>query len=327
MCRLVQRAYELWEQLQVDTGRDILKLTGGLMIGRPESAVVQGTIQSAREHGLEYQTLDANELTRRFPVLQPRPDEMAVYEVKAGFLRPEVAVAAHLQQAERHGAELHFEESVERWTADASGDGVEVVTSTGRYRASRLVIAPGAWVQKVLPELEIPFAVRRHSMCWFQPCGALKMFSPDRFPIYIWEVDGLQVFYGFPFTEGEESGVKAAMHSGGDPCTPETLLEGSGDAEIAELRSCVSRFIPALNGPLVRTVPCMYTLTPDEHFVLSLHPEFSQVAIAAGFSGHGFKFASVIGEILAELSSVGATKREIGFLNPRRFMPVISEEK
>ncbi|MDQ2710763.1 MAG: N-methyl-L-tryptophan oxidase [Acidobacteriota bacterium] len=316
---LVQRAYELWEQLEADTGQDILKLTGGLMIGSRESAVVQGTIRSAREHGLEYQTLDANELRRRFPTLRPRPDDMAVYEVKAGFLRPEVAVSAHLQQAERHAAELHFLESVERWTADASGDGVDVVTSRGRYRASRLVIAPGAWASRLLAELRIPFAIRRHSMCWFDPGAALEMFSPDRFPIYIWDVNGHEVFYGFPFTGGDGGGVKAAMHSGGDPCAPETLHAGSTDLEVAELRRCVARFIPALNGPVVRSVPCMYTLTPDEHFVLSVHPEFSQVAIAAGFSGHGFKFASVIGEVLADLSSVGSTKYEIGFLNPLRF--------
>ena len=324
---LVLRAYELWEQLAADTGRKMMEQTGGLMIGPPGSAVVEGTIRSARQHNLPYQALDANELRERFPVLNPRPNEMAVYEVKAGFLRPEVAVSAHLEQASRCGAELHFEEPVESWRADASGEGVELVTARASYRASRLVIAPVAWAPRILAELSIPLVVRRHSMCWFDPGVAMKDFLPDRFPVYIWDVDGQQVFYGFPATDGARGGVKVAMHSGGDLCTPETLRDATADGEVAEVRSCLARFIPALNRPLLKSVPCMYTLTPDEHFVVSTHPEFPQVAIAAGFSGHGFKFTSVIGEVLADLACNGTTQHPIALFDPGRLVRTIKTEE
>ncbi len=316
---LVQRAYELWERLQLDTGAELLHLTGGLMIGRAQSSVVEGTIASATQHSLPYELLDAHELKQRYPVLHPRPDDIAVYEIRAGFLRPEMCVRAHLQQAARHGADLHFGERVTNWEAHPSGSGVQVTTDRGSYEAGRLVIAPGAWAPALLNGLGIAFEIRRHVMCWFQPVGDTRPFLPDRFPIYMWDIDGHNIFYGFPATDDAGSGVKAAIHSGGDPCTPETLRHAPADHHIEELRTYLARFIPQLNGPLLNAVPCMYTLTPDEHFVISLHPDYPQVSIAAGFSGHGFKFTSVVGEILADLAIAGRTHHSIALFSPQRF--------
>ena len=316
---LVQRAFKLWEELERDTGLKMLSLTGGLMIGPSDSGVVRGTIRSAIEHELRYEVFEADELRRRYPVFRPRPDDVAVFETKAGFLRPEIAVRAHLQLATQHGADLQFGETIQSWKSNAATDSVEVVTDLGTYSASRLIIAAGAWAQRLIPDLPVTFNIRRHTMCWFAPQDGIDNYLPTRMPIYIWEVNEQEAFYGFPATDGQAGGVKAAMHSGGDPCTPETLVTNSISPEINELRGNLAQFIPGLNARIIKSAPCMYTLTPDEHFIVSTHPDIPQVAIAAGFSGHGFKFASVIGEVLADLATDGQTKHSINFLSPKRF--------
>jgi len=316
---LVLRAYELWEKLEHDSKNDLLRITGGLMIGPPDSAIVQGTIASARAHNLAYEVLDSCELRRRYPVFHPRRDDAAVYELRAGFLRPEACVSAHLAQAACHGADLRFEECVQEWSAISSHDGVRVITTSGTYEADRLVVGAGAWAPSLLAELNIPFDVRRHVMCWFHPVGNTESFLPERFPVYLWEVDSHDVFYGFPITGKITEGVKAAVHTGGDRCTPVTVERQVSNSDVEELRSLFRRFIPSLDGPVSAAATCMYTLTPDEHFVVSLHPKHPQVAIAAGFSGHGFKFTSVMGEILADLATTGSTRYPIALFSPGRF--------
>ncbi|MCU1292014.1 MAG: solA, partial [Bryobacterales bacterium] len=190
---LVQRAYELWEKLERDSGVSLLDQTGGLMIGPPGSPVVEGTIRSATEHRLPHDILTATELQRRYPAFRPRPNDTAVFETRAGFLRPERAVKTHLHLAASSGADLHFEEAVIGWSASPGG-GVRVTTSLATYEAGTLVIAPGAWAPDVLNDLQIPFDVRRQVMCWFQPVGATEAFLPDQFPVYIYDVDGHDVF-------------------------------------------------------------------------------------------------------------------------------------
>ena len=316
---LARHAYQLWERLERDSGVSILRKTGGLMIGPPGSSVVEGAILSAKQHGLAYEVLTAKDLRARFPELRPRPDETAMYEALAGFVRPEAAIQAHLALAASLGAELHFHEPVEEWSARAGGDGVVVKTARGIYEAERLVIAPGAWAPEILSNLHIDFDVHRRVMCWFKPTANAESFQPDRFPIYIWDVDGKNIFYGFPATGGPDSSVKAAMHSGGQRTTANTLDREVSAADVAEVAQYLDRFIPALNGVCERAAACMYTLTSDEHFVVSVHPDHPQVSVAAGFSGHGFKFSCVIGEILADLAVEGRTNHSIEFLSPLRF--------
>ncbi|HMF78858.1 MAG TPA: N-methyl-L-tryptophan oxidase [Bryobacteraceae bacterium] len=316
---LAQRAYQLWQRLEHDANTSILRQTGGLMIGPPGSSVVKGTILSATQHNLPFQVLNADEIRRRFPALHPRPNDTAVYEAVAGYLRPETAIHAHLQLASKHGAELRFQEPVNEWAASGSGDRVVVKTAAAAYEAARLIIAPGAWASELLGDLQIPFDVRRHVMCWFQPADNENGFQPDQFPIYIWDVDGHHCFYGFPATGNAADGVKAAMHSGGRPCTASNIDREISDGDVADVRDHLERFIPSLNGPLLRAATCMYTLTPDQHFVVAIHPRHPQVCVAAGFSGHGFKFTSVMGEILAGLAIDGRTDYPIDFLSPARF--------
>lgn len=315
---LLLRAYELWEQLEQDTASSLLCSTGGLMLGVQESEVISGSLRSAKEHGLACELFDAGEIRRRFPPLHAKADEYAVYEKKAGFLRPESAILAHLQLAGRHSAALHFEEPVTGWTITPTGM-VSVTTSQATYQSSSLILAPGAWAGDFLPSISLPLQVRRHVMAWFEPVGGIEPFLPDRFPVYVWQTDTQQVFYGFPATEVHDRGVKVAIHTGGAICAPDSIERSITEEDVQEIREQLSQRIPMLNGRFLNASTCMYTMTPDEHFVVSQHPEFSQVTIACGFSGHGFKFASVLGEVLADLAIHGTSRHKIDFLSPKRF--------
>jgi sarcosine oxidase len=314
---LLLRAYELWAQIERDSGEHLLTITGGLMIGPPDSRTVAGALRSAREYNLEHELLDAGDLRRRFPPLRPAPGTVALYERKAGFLHPEDSVAAHLRAAERLGAELRFEEPALEW--EIAPGRVRVTTARGSYEAERLVVSPGPWAPQLLADLELPLVVERNVLCWFEPRGGRTPFLPDRFPIYIWEVDDSTQFYGFPAQEGPPGGVKVALFRSGTHCTPETIVRAVEPEEVVPLRRCLAEYIPDLDGPLVDAVTCMYTTTPDEHFLIGLHPRHPEVMVASPCSGHGYKFASVVGEILADLATEGTTRHPIGLFDIGRF--------
>jgi sarcosine oxidase len=318
---LLLRAYDLFDQLAVDSGRDVITLTGGVMIGRPESRTVAGSRASAEQWGLEHEMLDATELRRRFPTLAPKPDEIALFEAKAGFVRPEATVAANLQLATEHGADLHFQEPMRSW--EPTGDGVRVSTGRGSYTAGRLVITPGPWAPELLADLGVDFRIERQVQFWFQPRGGVQPFRPDRHPIYIWEdVEGGQI-YGFPAIDGPEGGAKIAFFRRGRETTPDTLDTEVHEGEIAEMVDYCGQRLPDLPGLFLRGEPCMYSNTPDEHFVIARHPAHEAVVVACGFSGHGFKFVPVVGEILADLATCDATVHPIGLFDPRRFTPTV----
>src|SRR4051794_23294057 len=180
---LLRRAYELWEQLEADSGRDLMTRTGGLFLGRPEEPTVAGSLSAAREWDLPHEVLDAAEIRRRFPTFTPADDEVGLYEDVAGFVRPEETVTAHLELAARRGAELRFAEPALEWATD--GDGVRVTTAASTYEAGHLVICPGAWAPEVLADLGLPLTVERQVMHWFQPDGGVGPFTPDRHPVWI----------------------------------------------------------------------------------------------------------------------------------------------
>ena len=315
---LLLRAYELWERLERDSGRSLLTRTGGLMIGRPHSDVVSGSLRSAQTHGLAHEMLDAAALKRRFPPFTPQPGDVALYEERAGVIRPESAIHGHLALAARDRADLRFDERVVDWHALASGE-VAVRTTRGRYEAARLVLAPGAWAPGLFRLPALPLEIERQVLYWFAPPGGTAPFAPDRFPIYIWDRgDGVQ-FYGFPV---DELGVKVAFFRTGHAarCTPDEIDRAVHPEEIRAMREALAPCIPELSaGSLVETVTCMYTLTPDHHFVIGLHPNHSQVVIASPCSGHGYKFATVVGEILADLAIDGTTRHPIDLFTPTRF--------
>ncbi|MGH8631381.1 MAG: FAD-dependent oxidoreductase, partial [Burkholderiales bacterium] len=187
------------------------------------------------------------------------------------------------------------------------------------YQAGALVITPGPWAPEALAALNLPLVVARQVVFWFNPPDGTAPFAVGRFPIYIWEPSGKLPFYGFPALDGADGGVKVAIHGGGAACTPNVVDRAIHMDEVDQMRQYLARYLPTLNGPLLAAQTCMYTNTPDGHFVIAHHPAHRNVAIAAGFSGHGFKFAPVVGEILADLVQDGVTRHPIALFSPDRF--------
>jgi sarcosine oxidase len=302
---LLRRAYELWRRLEADTGRRLLQMTGGLMIGAANSAVVSGSLRSAREHGLEYELLDAGALHRRFPPFTPRQEIVALFEKEAGSLFPEDCIGSHLEVATRHGATLGLDERVEDWRV-VSTDTIEVITTRAAYRCGRLILTPGPWAASLFKLPRLPLEVEPQVLYWFDPSGGSAPFAPERFPIYIWDEGGGVQFYGFP---ADERGlVKVAFFR-------------SAKKDEASMRASLQPRLPALGGGrIMEQVTCKYTMTPDQHFVIGRHPDYSNVVVASPCSGHGFKFASVIGEILTDLATLGETRHPVGLFSPSRFL-------
>ncbi|HEX4682886.1 MAG TPA: N-methyl-L-tryptophan oxidase [Gemmatimonadaceae bacterium] len=294
----VQRAYELWDELQREAGREILVRTGGLMIGPPDGTVAGGALRSAQRHGLPHERLSAAQLNGRFPAFRPTVDMIGVWEPRAGYLVPETAIGAHLEIAERRGAELRTGEAIVDWRATA--DGVAVRTTDAVYRADRLVLALGAWTSGLIGDLALPLAVERNVLYWFEPARATTLFDRDRFPVWLCEYAPGKVWYGFP---DAGHGVKVALHHQGSAADPDALRRDVAPEETAYIRALLRTFMPAADGPLVETAVCMYTNTPDEHFIIDRHPTHPRVIVASPCSGHGFKFSSAVGEQLALLAT------------------------
>jgi len=292
---LLQRAYELWANLEKESGRKLLLQTGGLMLGPVEGVLVSGARRSAEQHGLRHELLSAAQIRARFPELSVPDGLAAVWEPRAGILFPELAIQTHLELARARGAELLLNSPVLSWEPRA--EGVRVTCETGTYIAKQLVLSPGAWMNSLLPPPGLPLSVERQVLFWFEPLQR-GVFEPARLPIFIWEYAAHQFFYGFPDLG---DGVKFALHHQGEPSAPDSLAREINPQEIEAARGLLRRFIPGAAGALKSTAVCMYTNTPDEHFMLDKHPTLPQVLVASPCSGHGFKFSAVIGEIIADM--------------------------
>ena len=308
---LVRRAYGLWTELEKLTGRSLFRQTGGLMIGKPDSVVVAGAVRSAQEHSLPHEVLPGAEVRYRFPALHPTDDMVAVWEPRAGILFPEICLEAHLTLARNLGAELHTEEPVLSW--EGNGDGVRVTTSKGAYHAGQLVLTAGSWIQSLVTDLKLPLVVERQVQFWFEPKRPLE-FQPERCPIHIWEHEPGRFFYGFPDL-GE--GVKVACHHEGEIANPDSINREVRPEDIEAMRAVVRQFLPDADGPLRSAVVCMYTDTPDGHFFIDRHPAHPRVLIASPCSGHGFKFSSVIGDVLASLLTGGPMQFDLSLFKDR----------
>lgn len=288
---LARRAYENWRRLEVEAGEPLLRVTGVLFVGALESPLLAGTLASAREHGIAHELLAASDIARRFPALHRLDDAVAVFEPGGGWLDPERCVAASLRLAAERGASLRFAEPVERWEPD--GDGVVVVTARDRYRARRLLLAAGPWMPGLLDGAGISLSVERQVQHWFSAASA----DAARLPIFIRQVPA-GVFYALP-PVGDE--IKVAVHHSGAATTPSTVDRSVSPAETEGVRALLERYAPALAGAHRRAAVCLYTNSPDGHFVIDRHPEHPAVVVASPCSGFGFKFASAVGEVLADL--------------------------
>jgi sarcosine oxidase len=310
---MLRAAWDGWRALERETGRSLLLQTGGVYAGRAGAAVLEGSRLSAAQHDLPHRLLDADEAAAAFPALRLDPDMQALHEPMAGLLYPEVCIDTHLAVAESNRAELHFEERVRAW---GSADRIQVVTDRDTYTCDRLVIAAGAWLPQLTPELELPLVVERNVLFWFDPLQS-DVLQPDRLPVYIVELDAEHAFYGFPVLPGQ--GAKVARHHGGRLVDPDSVERDATDDDERPVREFAERYIPAAAGRRVDARVCMYTDTPDYNFILDTHPDDERVVICSPCSGHGFKFSNVIGRINADLALAGGTDFDIAFMALSRF--------
>ncbi|MBV9969315.1 MAG: N-methyl-L-tryptophan oxidase [Xanthobacteraceae bacterium] len=311
---LVRDAYPRWHELAAEAGEPLIEITGILEIGAPGSALVTGTLAASRLHGLAYDVLDTSALRCRFPQFQLPDHYVGVFQPDGGFLRVEPAMRALLTRARAAGAALHIDETVH--AVEALGEGVRVVTTHGTIDAGCAVVAAGPWVKALLPDMPVAIRVTRQVLGWFAP-GNPILFAKDRFPVFLLQnADGL--FYGFP-DDGTGS-VKVAKHGHADATVdPDRYDRVVSAADEAMIRSCLAAHLPAANGPLVATTTCLYTMAPDGDFILDRMPGRDAVIVASTCSGHGFKFAPVIGEIIADLATSGTTAHDISRFGIGRF--------
>ncbi len=293
---LVRRAFEAWRRLEERTGRRLLHSTGGIMIGIPDGELVRGSRASARAHDLPYEELEAAEIRERFPALRPDDGLVGILEPRAGYLRAEACVEAFLDLARADGAEIRTGQPVV--DRRFGGGGARLRTPDGEHRANRAVFCLGAWTDRSFPELGLPLEVERAVQFWFEARDE-EPLRAGRCPVYAWEPEPDRIWYGFPL---QPRGLKVGFHYGGEAVAdPDAVRREVEPAETEEMAEVLRRYLPCAAGPLRDVSVCLYTNTPDRDFLIDRHPEAPNVVIATACSGHGFKFASALGEMLAAL--------------------------
>jgi sarcosine oxidase len=313
---LLAAAWDAWRALETAAGEPLIEITGGLYAGPAASEVFVGSVASARQQGLAHEVLDATELNRRWPIFT-LPDEMSgLYDPGGGTIRPERAIEAQLRLAVRAGARFQFGERAVDWRP-AQGGGLEVETDSGTYGADHLVIAAGAWTGHFVPDLHLPLEVERMPVFWFEPRVPSEDASVGRLPMWIMDTGLDGIFYGFPYDE--DAGLKVSRHHSEDVVEPDTVDRAGRPADVERVRAFMRRYMPSADGPLRTSTVCLYTNTPDRNFVIDVHPAVPGVAYASACSGHGFKFAPIVGEILADLTLDGATGFPIDAFRAARF--------
>jgi len=312
---LVRRAFERWYDLEQRTGRHLLTDCGCLCIGQPHSKLITGVQRSSQEHGIPIDFLASDDLRRRFPQFRFDDGFVGTLEREAGFLYVEECVRAHIDEARKRGAIVRGEERVIGW--ESTGESVSVRTTIGTYHAAKLVITAGSWATRFLAEQRVPLSVMRQILFWIGVSDP-SAFRRDRFPLFIGESE-FGNYYGFPVVDAS-MGLKVAQHYGAPELRdPDEVDWNVNDDDESVLRRFLREHMPGVDGKRGHASVCMYTLTPDRHFIIDRHPQYGNVAVAAGFSGHGFKFASVVGEILADLVDTGSTRWPIEMFRVGRF--------
>ncbi len=312
---LLLRAYDLWRELEDRTGQELLQITGLLMVGHEAAEIITGAQRAAREHNLPLESLSTRELRARYPMLRVQNDEIGAFEPEGGVLDPERCVQAHLDEAGKAGAQMRFGIAMQNW--EATDDGFVVRLADGdRIESRALVLSLGPWFQETLGKLGVTIRVQRNVQTWFEP--ATDVYYAGRFPAFLLDRIGLPApLYGFPdFGDG----VKAAFHAHGDLSKADEIVrEVDPRRDVEPVRKTMDAWMPGATATFRSAKVCPYSLTPDSHFVVDRHPQHPGLVLCGGFSGHGFKFAPVIGEIAADLALAGTTRQEIAFLSLQRF--------
>jgi len=311
---LLRRAYEMWSEIETIAGEQLLFKIGSIDTAPSGHEVFEGSLKSCLEHDIPHEVLNHHQINERFPGYEMPPGQMGLYQRDGGFVLSERSIVAYVNAAVAEGATIHARESVAKW--EPEGDGVRVFTDRSEYTADRLVITAGAWASGMIPSLEELAVPERQVLAWLQP-EEPSLFTPDVFPVFnAYFEEGR--YYGFPVfgIPGFKIGRYHHLEEVADPDHVEREVTQE-DEDI--LRAAAARYFPKANGTIMTLKTCLFTNTPDEHFIIDTVPGYPQVAIAAGFSGHGFKFASVVGEILGDLSINGETRHNIELLNIGRF--------
>lgn len=312
---LLKRAYELWREIQSEAGEKLLHVTGSVDAGPEDSWVFRGSWESAKLHDLPHEVLTGSELRRRHPGYHLPHGHLALLQPEGGFLAPERCIVSYVEAAQKLGAEVHAHEPLLEW--EPRGDGVRVRTERGTYEADKLVIAAGAWNGKILDLLEKHAVPERQVLGWFQPTRP-ENFRPSNFPVFNLLVDEGR-FYGFPVF-GVPGFKFGKYHHLEEVVEPDDYDREAHDYDEELLRNFAEKYFPDGSGPTMDLQTCMFTNTEDGHFVIDTHPEYEQVSFASPCSGHGFKFASVVGEILADLAENGITRHDINLFRMDRLL-------
>ena len=306
---LLLESYRLWHELEQASSTQLYHQVGVLQIGPEDGVVVPGVMKAAEQHNLSVERLDAHEIERRYEGLKVPEHLSGVLETEAGFLMVEDCVKAHLDVAQAAGAELRFPVEVQGWS---DSDPIRLQTSAGEIQTKKLVVTAGAWATELLGSLGVPFEVRRKSLFWYGTNSDVYR-AENGFPGFLFELpEG--VFYGFPQIDSQ--GLKLADHAGGRTITDPLTLDREIDLnEQRQIDTFLQTHFPQVGQKCLSHAVCMYTMTPDEHFLVDRHPENENLVFAAGLSGHGFKFTSVLGKALAEMALDGTTQLPVGFLS------------
>ncbi len=312
--KLVQQAYDLWRKLEEKSGEHLLAITGSIDAGYEDSEIFLGSKRSCEEHNLPHEILNARQVAEKFPGYNLPDDIYSVYQPDGGVLFAEKCIDAFIRLAKENGAEIHDHEQVLDFE---SNDGsVKVITDKGEYFANRLVVTAGPWFLKILKDLPKVATPERQVVGWFEPNDP-EVFSPNHFPVFNLKVNEGH-YYGFPVFD--QTGFKfGKAHHLKEVVDPDNMNRDVSEADEQLTREGLVRFFPEAAGKLLDKATCIYTNTPDEHFVIDLLPGTSNVYFAGGFSGHGFKFCSVIGDIMADLAQHGSTKYDIDLFKLSRF--------
>ncbi|SEQ77668.1 N-methyl-L-tryptophan oxidase [Natrinema salaciae] len=312
---LIERAYELWDDLAAASGREVIHRTGSIDAGPEDNVVFEGSLRSCQEYDIPHEVLTSEQVAERFPGYRLPEGYRALYQPDGGFVVPEQSIIGHVETAQAAGAEVRARERVLEWEPTPDG-GVRVETDRGTYEAERMVLAAGAWNATFADALEGLAVPERQVLGWFQP-DRPSIFEPENFPVWNLMVPEGR-FYGLPIYD--VPGFKIGKyHHRDEQVDPDDYDTEPGLEDERLLREVTANYFPEAAGPTMRLATCMFTNSPDEHFILDTLPDHPQVVVGAGFSGHGFKFASVIGEILADLAVDGETDHPIDMFRLDRF--------
>jgi sarcosine oxidase len=320
---LLNRAYENWKNLEAETGTKIYYRTGLVYFGNPDHEMMKGVKQSASLYNIPLESLNASSASKRFPQFKIPASFETLFEPDAGLLPPEKAVLLYTEQAVKKGAAIHTKEKVVEWKKD--GNEIVVITDKNTYRCAKLVITAGAWAGKIIPGLAVKINVTRQFIAWIKPKKE-NDFILNNFPCWMIADDEKPgAYYGFPILPvasfGEPHGLKLAYHHPGIITDPDNVNRETMPGDIENLEYFLDKYFPGTFESVLSTKTCLYANTPDENFIIDKLPGYEEnVVIACGFSGHGFKFVSVVGEILADLATESTTKQAIDFLSSKRFI-------